>query len=156
MRKKTLLHPHNNINVRYACVLYSAPVCVCVCVCVLAPPGVSYRRQHSSNDFVNKLKLVNRDWVPRSWHWPNRLTHTRKHTWVNIHPCHCWTTSHYNNIKRRPAPEMGKMPLQQEGVCLHIPDHSHSLKMEMHSLVSRNMLGPLQSSPEHGDHSAPC
>ncbi len=72
---------------------------------------------------------MNRDWVPRSWHWPNRLTHTRKHTWVNIHPCHCWTTSRYNNIKRRPAPEMGKMPLQQEGACLHIPVHSHSLKM---------------------------
>lgn len=127
---------------------------MCVCVCVLAPPGVPYRRQHSSNDFVNKLKLINRDWVPRSWHWPNRLT--RKHTWVNTHPCHCWTTSRYNNIKRRPPPEMGIMPLQQEGACQHIPVHSHSLKMEMHSLVSRVMLGPLQSSPEHGDHSAPC
>lgn len=58
LRKKTetaeeekLLHPHNHINVSYTQHH----------VCVLAPPGVPYHRQHSSNDFVNKLKPVNQD-----------------------------------------------------------------------------------------------
>jgi len=53
-------------------------------VCVLAAQGVQYRRQQSSNDFVNKLKLVNQDPVPRSWPWPKTLTHTSKHAGVNI------------------------------------------------------------------------